>query len=110
MSIDADFGCGRLVLAAAVAMSLVLWPTVSRAETDPRLQLVTAVAAKEKALDSGRVQDWERTLELFQQLHAEHASAATAYEIGVAAGQLARDDIAFEAKMPLNLVCQGRHW
>lgn len=87
----------RVVLTTVLGVALALLASVCRAEVNPRLLLVAAVAAKEKALDSGRMQDWERTLELFRQSHAENATAATAYEMGIAATHLEREDIAFEA-------------
>lgn len=61
-----------------------------------RNTLLVALAAKDRALDSGDPADWATTLDLLQRADALQATAVTKYEIGFAAAQLDKLDIAIE--------------
>jgi hypothetical protein len=59
--------------------------------------LLEAVRAKDYAADTGRIDDWTKAYRLFQEVQAIEPTAAVAYEIGIAATHMGRNDIAFEA-------------
>jgi hypothetical protein len=61
-----------------------------------RIALTEALAAKDRALDSGKVEDWTRTLELLRRADAIQTAAVTKYEIALAASRLGQVDVALE--------------
>jgi len=58
--------------------------------------LLRALAAKDKALDSGTAENWAETLRLLEAADAIETVAITKYEIALAAAQLGQTDVAVE--------------
>lgn len=69
----------------------------ARAEDAYRTALGHAVAAKEKALDTGSHDDWVEVLALLRSVNAIRETAESQYEIAFAASRLGYDDLAIQA-------------
>lgn len=93
-------------MTARLRIRLVLWVafcashavSTSAREGDPyRSALGHAVAAKERAIDSGSQGDWAEALRRLRRANEIRETAESQYEIGFAASQLGYDDLAVEA-------------
>src|SRR5215471_4519783 len=100
-------------VAIAVAATVVaMGPAASAARPNDvedayTAALTRAIAAKERALDVNEPPRWEEALRLFQEAAALRYTRECAYEIGVAAERLWRNDLAvegYEAALDLGLV------
>lgn len=69
----------------------------AKGQVTSQSKVLEAITAKERAMDSGKTEDWKSALRLFRDAHQIRPSAETAYEMGVAASALHQDDLAFEA-------------
>jgi hypothetical protein len=77
---------------------LVILPAVcfGAEDTEHRTTLLQALKAKDKALDSGSMQDWKETLALLREADSLQSAAVTKYEIAFAATQLGHTDFALQ--------------
>lgn len=78
-----------------LSWALVLIASVAHADAWDAA-LARAVVAKERALDSNAITDWETALQAFLEVDAERPNADVSYEIASAAVRLRADDLAFE--------------
>jgi hypothetical protein len=87
------------MLSIAVVLLIVVAPRRSTGAEHAvayRAALLEALAAKDRALDSGKAEDWTRALELLRRADAVQSAAVTKYEIAFAAAQLDQVDVALE--------------
>lgn len=97
----------HLIRVLTTAM-LVPWANWAHGQESTREVLTKAVVAKERAIDSNRVEDWLATLQAFQHLLEIRATAPAAYEVGNAAMNLGQLDVTVEAfELALELGLSG---
>ncbi len=96
-----------LALLLSLTLATFLGSTARADEYD--VALLRAVAAKERALDSGHEVDWERALAEFEALAALRRTREAEYEIGFCATELGRIEVAVAAyRAALELGLGGR--
>ena len=115
MHLTALAAAARVAVVVAIALAASARPAAAARASDAEdayaAALTRAIAAKERALDVNEPPRWEEALRLFQEAASIRYTRECAYEIGVAAEHLSRNDLpveGYEAALDLGLVGPAR--